>query len=83
MEIQEGRVYGVRYYTVNPYPLTIPIWYKQSRSKWNDMENWCKETFGDKPVDDVWVPNARWYMNDSRFWFKHESDLTMFLLRWR
>jgi len=80
MEIQEGRVFGLRYYTVNPSPNWDPFWYRQ---EWVDMENWCNATFGDISKDGIWTPNARWYMNDSRFWFKHESDLTMFLLRWR
>lgn len=56
-----------------------PFWYHQD---WQDMENWCKATFGDTPEDGVWTPGARWYVNNSKFWFRDLSDATMFVLRW-
>jgi len=79
MKIEEGRVYGARYYTVDPNPNWDPFWYNQT---WHDMENWCIKTFGDTPKDGVWTPNARWYMNNSKFWFRHEKDLSWFILKW-
>lgn len=78
--IDEGRVFGARYYTVNPdIKAYEPFWYHQD---WHDMENWCKETFGAIPSDGVWTPNARWYMNNRKFWFRDKKDLEWFVLKW-
>ena len=79
LKLSEGRVSGSRYYTVDPNPNWDPYWYNQG---WHDMENWCIATFGDTPKDGVWTPNARWYMNNSKFWFRYEKDLSWFMLRW-
>lgn len=79
MELSEGRVYGSRYYTVNPNPNWDRDWYNQP---WHDMENWCLKTFGDTPSDGVFTPNARWYMNNSKFWFREKKDLEWFMIRW-
>jgi hypothetical protein len=47
------------------------------------MENWCIKTFGDTPKEGVFItPNARWYMNGSKFWFREKKDLEWFILRW-
>jgi hypothetical protein len=80
MTIDEGRVSGARYYTVDPHiKADEPFWYHQD---WHDMEIWCKATFGDTPKDGVWTPNARWYMNNSKFWFREKKDLEWFIIRW-
>ena len=80
MKIEEGRVYGSRYYTVDPdIKAYEPFWYHQD---WHDMENWCKNTFGDTPSDGVWTPKARWYMNNRKFWFREKKDLEWFILKW-
>lgn len=50
---------------------------------WNEMVEWCVEAYGPTPRDGVWTPSARWYINNAKFWFKKESDLTLFLLRWQ
>jgi hypothetical protein len=47
---------------------------------WDAMMEYCIATFG--PSQGIWVPGERWYANSARFYFKHESDRTMFLLRW-
>jgi hypothetical protein len=69
----EGNVFGKKYYTVNP---GIKALY------WHDMESWCLKTFGDTPSDGIWTPNSRWYMNNSKFWFKDKKDLEWFMIRW-
>ena len=70
--ISEGRVYGARYLTVHP----------NNGHAWNEMMEWMITTFGPTAHDGVWTPSMRWYANNSKFWFRNEKDLTMFLLRW-
>jgi hypothetical protein len=72
LELSEGRVYGARYLTVHP----TNGWH------WNEMMEWIVTTFGPTAHDGVWTPNMRWYANNSKFWFREEKDLTMFILRW-
>jgi len=75
--LSEGQVYGSRYYCVEPIG-----------GNWLDMEVWALDTYGGtgsiwgQADNDVPGTNARWYMNDSKFWFRHEEDRTMFVLRW-
>lgn len=79
IKLSEGRVYGARYHCVEPVG-----------GDWKDMEKWCDETFGPHGGP-VWgndpnkppFPNERWYMNNSKFWFRTEKDRDWFLLRWR
>lgn len=71
LELGEGTVFDQPYYTVRPKG--IP---------WYEMEPWCRETFGPTPETGVWEPNARWYMNAERIWFRDEKDRTLFVLRW-
>jgi hypothetical protein len=78
IKLGEGRVYGARYYTAMPDFGWGSGWYNQH---WNDMENWCVETFGDPPKDGVWTPSARWYVNNSMFWFRNIEDRNWFILR--
>ena len=70
--LSEGRVYGARYLTVHP----------SNGWHWNEMMAWLVETFGPSAHDGVWTPGMRWYANNSKFWFRNEQDLTMFLLKW-
>jgi hypothetical protein len=72
LQLSEGRVYGSRYLTVHP----------NNGSRWNEMMAWMVSTFGPSAEDGVWTPNMRWYANNSKFWFREEKDLTMFILRW-
>lgn len=77
IKLSEGTVYGARYYTAEPVG-----------GNWVDMEVWCMDMFGG-PGDNIWgeektpEPAQRWYMNARKFWFRNESDRTMFVLKWR
>lgn len=77
----EGRVYGSRYYCVEPIG-----------GNWIEMEQWVYKVCG-KPGDHMWghehdrnlhapESDARWYMNNRKFWFRKDLDRTMFMLRW-
>jgi hypothetical protein len=76
LTLSEGTVYGSRYYCVEPVG-----------GHWFDMETWCLDTYGNP--GSLWdknkapEPNARWYMNDRRFWFRTERDRDWFIIRWR
>lgn len=76
--LAEGRVYGARYYTVQPGPF-----WDITGTMWDSMMKWSIDTFGVGPADGVWTPNARWYANNAKFWFRNESDRALFLLRWQ
>jgi len=75
--LAEGKVYGARYYTAEPVG-----------GNWREMEAWCMEHFGSAGAH-IWgtdkapEPAERWYMNNRKFWFRNEADLTMFILKWR
>ena len=75
--LNEGKVYGSRYYTVEPIG-----------GNWLDMETWCTSIFGDVGSP-MWgettapEPARRWYANNRKFWFKSEKDRDWFIIRWR
>ena len=77
IELDEGTVYGSRYYTARPVG-----------GKWSDMYNWCTEVFGEGSRA-LWgekkapEPARRWYANNSKFWFKNEKDRDWFIVMWR
>lgn len=84
MKLDSGTVYGKKYHTVQPVFEAHPqTWF---RKEWEEMEDWCVQTMG--IPGNIWAdsgspkPNHRWYMNDSRFWFRDETDLIMFMIRW-
>jgi len=70
-----GKVFGQDYYCVEP---TGWIW--RNEIEWKDMVAWCEETMEREP--DTITPNLRWYVNGGMFWFRDETDRTMFMLRW-
>ena len=76
LKLSKGAVYGAQYYCVEPVG-----------GSWIEMETWCLDMFGS--CGSAWdqnkapQPNARWYMNDRRFWFREEMDRTVFVLKWR
>lgn len=81
-EISEGRVYGARYYTVQPkcdWGEAVP---------WYILQDWIEDMCGESSGT-IWfdsgVPKAgeRWYANNSKFWFRNKEDLEWFLLRWQ
>jgi hypothetical protein len=78
--LSEGRVYGARYYCVGPVG-----------GNWREMEDWCISTYGSS-TGSIWAeqvdkltakPGERWYANNRKFWFRKESDRTLFILKWR
>jgi hypothetical protein len=77
LELSESTVCGEKYRTVRP---SLVDWYNVL--DWHSMELWCNAQFGPTPNDGVWTPGARWYMNNSKFWFRNEADLSWFILRW-
>lgn len=80
LELSEGTVYGEQYWTVAPhFPAHPPTWFKP---EWDAMLAWCVDTYGPTPEDNVWTPGARWYVNNSRFWFRDSADREWFVLRW-
>lgn len=73
-----GTVHGREYYCV---AVDASHLYGYS-DIWNEMIDWAIETFGPTPVDGVWTPDARWYINNAKFWFREEKDREWFILRW-
>ena len=76
MLLGHGTVYGAQYYTVAPPMAGV---------SWRDMAAWCIETFGSSTgsIWSAWQESSeRWYVNNSKFWFRDEADRTWFLLRW-
>jgi hypothetical protein len=45
-----------------------------------NIELWVRATFGDT----VWADQdkGRWVGSDRKYWFREESDRTLFLLKW-
>jgi hypothetical protein len=78
LKLDEGRVYGARYYTVQPGPF-----WDITGTTWDSMMQWSISTFDHTPADGVWTPGARWYANNAKFWFRNESDRTMFVIKWQ
>ena len=74
LELTEGTVFGQKYYCVEPQGW---IW---RDFEWKDMQKWCEETMERSP--DTITPNLRWYVNGGQFWFRDETDRTMFVMRW-
>jgi hypothetical protein len=85
MNISEGRVYGSRYYTVEPEISWDPTNDWGSIDKWARMEKWCIDTYGS--TGEIWGDDPailhRWYMNGAKFWFREKKDLEWFMLRWQ
>lgn len=80
MLLDEGRVYGARYYTAEPVG-----------GNWREMEDWVIANMGSS-TGSIWsqevdkttpIDNERWYANNRKFWFRSEADRTMFVLKWR
>jgi hypothetical protein len=83
LEINEGRVFGARYWTVKPVPNWDPAGDWGGINTWNNMVEWCVKTFGPTAKDGVFTPSCRWYVNNAKFWFRTEADRDWFLLRWQ
>jgi hypothetical protein len=78
MIVDSGRVYNQPYITVA---------FPTSSNPWIELHQWCTEMFGTEGSE-MWgispapKPASRWYINNSKFWFRDEADASMFLLRW-
>jgi hypothetical protein len=82
LELSEGRIFGARYYTAKP----ILDWWVPgvlNGPNWQNMLEWCVETYGPTPEDGVWTPSGRWYANNAKFWFREKKDLEWFMLKWQ
>jgi len=83
LALDEGQVYGARYHTVKPmWPEWDSVFNWSDVTPWHDMVAWCVKTYGPTPRDGVWTPGARWYVNNTKFWFKNQEDQMIFMLRW-
>jgi hypothetical protein len=82
LELSEGTIYGTRYYTVKPTISWDVHGDWGNINAWQEMMEWCVETFDPTPEDGVWTPGARWYSNNAKFWFKELADQEWFVLRW-
>jgi len=78
LKIEEGRVYGARYYTVQP----MGWGWHEGAVGWSKMMTWTVNTYGPTNKEGVWYPGERWYANNAKFWFRNQEDLTMFVLKW-
>jgi len=45
-----------------------------------NMDLWVRATFGDTTWEDI--DKGRWVGSDRKYWFRKESDRTLFLLKW-
>ena len=80
--LDEGRVFGSRYYLVGPYHIKSSlIWWCSDEHLWDTWTNWLIDNMGPTPSDGIWTPNARWYANNGKFYFRNEKDRTLFLLK--
>jgi hypothetical protein len=70
--------HDVEYYTVRPIGKSL----MGDWIVWDDMIAWCIKTYGPTPKDGVWTTGQRWYVNNTRFWFKDIADRDWFVLRW-
>ena len=80
IRLSTGTIMDVPYYTAEPVG-----------GSWGDLERWVRATFGEpgdvwnigKSDEFAWPNLDRWYMNNSKFWFREESDRTLFVIKWR
>ncbi len=70
-------IYGEPYHQISPIV---------SSGEWNQMIDWCVETFGPSGTESspgVWSPNQLWYANSAKFLFREEQHRDLFLLKWQ
>lgn len=71
LTLREGTVYGEEYYAVDCLGYI-----------WDDLHDWCVESFGPTSKEGVWKPHCRWYENNGAFWFREQKDRDWFVMRW-
>lgn len=87
-------IVGVQPMTMDLYPKEIIIGYEQEQPDyphWVEPRNYSRKDYADI---DVWLTNnmgpggwglgpyTRWCASSRKYWFRKESDRTMFLLKW-
>ena len=80
LKLSTGTIAGQNYYTI--YPVMLE-WRQSNSDIWNSMVEWCVNTFGPTSKNGVWELGGRWYVNNTRFWFRDEQDQLLFVLRWQ
>lgn len=79
--LSEGTVYGARYYIVEPnFGGHTQTWFG---FEWDQMVEWCVETYGPTLKKGVFEPGGLWYTNNAKFLFRNEIDRNFFILKWR
>lgn len=74
--LDQTKIQGKFYHTVRP----------KDYQNWMEIEVWAHKVYG--PASNVWKiveadeHGGRWYVNNGRFWFRDQRDITTFLLRW-
>lgn len=71
LTLKEGSVYGQPYYAVECLGYI-----------WDDLHDWCTDSFGATAKNGVWEPGCRWYENNTAFWFREAKDRDWFVMRW-
>ena len=59
LQLDEGRVFGERYWTVKPVPEWDLAGDWGGVDTWHQMVEWMVETFGPTPKDGVWTSECR------------------------
>lgn len=70
----------IKYFGV--YPRINPDFSLDEHIKINNaIYDWTKQTFGDPYM---WPPitTRHWFGNNKFYWFSHQEDLSIFLLKW-
>ena len=49
---------------------------------WTPCMDWCRKTFGTASTPNLYIGNNWRFNSKGIFEFKHEQDLTAFLLKW-
>jgi len=60
-----------------------PYWVQPqyyTATDWVSMSEWVRATFGDTAWSDQ--DKGRWVGSNRKFWFREESDRTLFVLKW-
>jgi len=78
LRFSPGRRDGSMYYTV----LVLSQPFYGDNPEWDNMMSWCVENFGPTSHVTVGEPAQRWYVNNTRFWFRDQQDFEWFSLKW-
>ena len=59
-----------------PYKYTMPM--RKRDPEWRNQLEWMIKTYGRR----TGTTKDRWRAHNGCYWFRDESDLTLFILRW-